>query len=49
MGTIWEGSFNGSAQPNSGVPGIVMGYGRERVIYANSEGRFVPEKEIGIM
>ncbi len=39
--------YNGSAQPNSGVPGIVMGYGRERVIYANSEGRFVPEKEIG--
>lgn len=39
--------YDGSAQPNSGVPGIVMGYGRERVIYANSEGRFEPEKEIG--
>ncbi|NLC64007.1 MAG: EF2563 family selenium-dependent molybdenum hydroxylase system protein [Thermoanaerobacterales bacterium] len=39
--------YDGCAMPNSGIPGIIMGYGKERVIYATSEGPFVPEKQIG--
>ena len=35
--------------PNTGVPGSVMGYGRERVIYSPAEGFFSPLCQIGDM
>lgn len=37
----------GFAIPNTGIPGIIAGYGRERVIHAPREGIFRQEKEIG--
>ena len=37
----------GSAAPNSGVPGIIGGYGAERVLRAPADGTFVPCMEIG--
>ena len=41
--------FQGSAMPNTGIPGIIEGYGRERVIYSPCAGRVVTKKEIGDM
>ncbi|OUP08706.1 selenium-dependent molybdenum cofactor biosynthesis protein YqeB [Collinsella sp. An2] len=40
---IWEGS----AIPNTGVPGIIAGHGADRVLRAPAEGRFEPVREIG--
>lgn len=40
---IWEGS----AAPDTGVPGIIGGYGLERLVRASAEGRFLPAEAIG--
>ena len=40
---LWQGS----AVPNTGVPGIIGGYGEERLIKAPCEGIFQGAKEIG--
>ena len=37
---------HGSATPNTGVPGIIGGYGAERVIHAPAAGMFRQRKEI---
>ena len=37
---------HGSAMPNTGVPGIIGGYGAERVIHAPAAGVFRPRREI---
>lgn len=39
--------FEGSAQPNTGVPGVIAGYGKERVIHSPGEGIFLPIAKIG--
>lgn len=39
--------YEGSPIPNSGIPGIIGGYGQERVIHAESEGTFEGRKRIG--
>ena len=38
---------SGSAAPNTGVPGMISGYGAERVIHAPAAGTFRQEREIG--
>ncbi len=38
---------SGTAVPNTGIPGNIGGYTKERVIYAPMEGRFCPIKKIG--
>lgn len=37
----------GSAAPNSGVPGLIAGYGRERVLHAPCAGRLHIVRDIG--
>ena len=37
----------GAAIPNTGVPGMIGGYGKERVIHSPCPGIFHQEKEIG--
>ena len=37
----------GTAIPNTGVPGVIGGYGKERVIHSPCPGIFHQEKEIG--
>lgn len=37
----------GSAAPNSGVPGIIAGFGKERVLHAEAEGRLHIVQDIG--
>ena len=37
----------GSAMPNTGVPGVIAGYDRERVIHSPAEGRIKPVHKIG--
>lgn len=44
LGKIYR---EGSALPNTGVPGMVAGYSRERVIHAPGSGTFQPERAIG--
>lgn len=39
--------LNGAAKPNTGVPGIIGGYGEERVLRAPADGIFNVEKKIG--
>jgi xanthine dehydrogenase accessory factor len=39
--------WSGSARPDTGVPGDIAGYGRERVIYAPAEGAFEHRLNIG--
>jgi xanthine dehydrogenase accessory factor len=39
--------FKGEAQKNTGVPGDIMGYTKERVIYSSSDGIIKSVKEIG--
>lgn len=39
--------FQGRANENTGVPGIIQGYGRERVIYAPAEGTLKIVHDIG--
>ncbi|MDO5417552.1 MAG: selenium-dependent molybdenum cofactor biosynthesis protein YqeB [Lachnospiraceae bacterium] len=38
---------NGSAQPNTGTPGIIGGYGKERVIHSPAKGILMTRCEIG--
>lgn len=40
---------NGSAIPNTGVPGIIGGYGAERVIHSPAKGIFFGKAQIGDM
>jgi xanthine dehydrogenase accessory factor len=37
----------GSAAPNSGVPGLIAGYAKERVLHAEAEGRLKAVHKIG--
>ncbi|NCC66498.1 MAG: EF2563 family selenium-dependent molybdenum hydroxylase system protein, partial [Spirochaetia bacterium] len=37
----------GSATENTGIPGIIAGYGRERVVHSPAEGLFTRKKAIG--
>lgn len=39
--------YEGEAAPNTGVPGIIAGYGKERVIHAPTSGILHIEKQIG--
>jgi xanthine dehydrogenase accessory factor len=39
--------WSGSAQPDTGVPGDIAGFGRERVIHAPADGVFEHRVEIG--
>ncbi len=39
--------FQGSAMPNTGIPGIIGGFGRERVIYSPCAGTMVCQRKIG--
>ena len=39
--------FEGEAAPNTGVPGVIAGYGAERVFRAPGDGTFITHKEIG--
>ncbi len=39
--------YEGEAAVNTGIPGIVQGVGRERVIYSSQEGEFIPKLSIG--
>ena len=39
--------FEGEAAPNTGVPGVIAGYGAERVFRAPGDGTFTTHKEIG--
>lgn len=39
--------YAGSAQPNTGVPGEVEGISRERVLYADRDGVFKAQRNIG--
>jgi len=41
--------FEGEAEPNTGVPGVIAGFGAERVFRAPREGVFKVCKEIGDM
>lgn len=38
---------NGTAIPNTGVPGMIKGYGLERLLKAPADGYVVPVREIG--
>lgn len=44
LGKIYK---EGSAIPNTGVPGMVAGHSKERVIHAPGSGTFQPERAIG--
>ena len=37
----------GSPQPNTGVPGVIAGYGKERVIHSPAAGVFRSDRVIG--
>ncbi len=39
--------FEGSAKKNTGIPGVIKGYGRERVIYSEVSGRIENIRDIG--
>lgn len=39
--------MDGSPAPNTGVPGIIAGYGRERVIHSPAAGTFRSDRAIG--
>lgn len=39
--------YDGEAEPNTGVPGIVGGYGKERVIRASCQGTLTVVKDMG--
>nr|WP_319776453.1 selenium-dependent molybdenum cofactor biosynthesis protein YqeB [uncultured Sphaerochaeta sp.] len=39
----------GSAMPNTGIPGVIGGYGKERVIHSPAEGVFYSDHQIGDM
>lgn len=40
-------SREGAAIPNTGIPGVIGGYGKERVIHAQTEGIFQDVRKIG--
>lgn len=44
MGRVF---WDGSAQADTGIPGEVRGYCKERVIYSQAEGKFIALKRIG--
>ncbi|WP_320123088.1 selenium-dependent molybdenum cofactor biosynthesis protein YqeB [uncultured Sphaerochaeta sp.] len=37
----------GSAMPNTGIPGVIGGYGKERVLHSPAEGVFSSDHQIG--
>lgn len=39
--------YEGKAAENTGIPGIIQGYGKERVIYASAEGILKTVQDIG--
>ena len=39
--------YNGSAQPNTGIPGLIGGFSGERVLRAPTDGVFRPLRQIG--
>jgi len=39
--------LRGEAEPDTGIPGDIAGYGRERVLRASGTGRFTTDKDIG--
>ncbi|NBG89265.1 selenium-dependent molybdenum cofactor biosynthesis protein YqeB [Isachenkonia alkalipeptolytica] len=39
--------YEGMAMADTGIPGIIMGYGKERVLYAKADGSIIKSKEIG--
>ncbi len=39
--------YKGQAQPNTGIPGLIAGYGKERVLHAPKEGVLHPVRHIG--
>lgn len=41
--------LQGSAEPNTGVPGLVGGFGAERVLRGPTDGRLIPVASIGDM
>ncbi len=45
--TLGRCIYEGSALPNTGVPGNVGGFTKERVLYAPAEGIFHPHRKIG--
>lgn len=45
--TLGKPIYEGQAIPNTGVPGIIGGYGRERLIRAEADGVMEPVKQIG--
>ena len=47
--TLGRALYTGSPLPNTGVPGIIGGYGTERVLRAPADGVFEPKMEIGQM
>lgn len=47
--TLGRVLYSGSPIPNTGVPGVIGGYGAERVLRAPAEGVFEPKMEIGQM
>lgn len=47
--TLGRVLYTGQAEPNTGIPGLVNGIGRERVIYSPIAGRFHSERQFGEM
>ena len=39
--------YEGSAEPNTGIPGVIGGISAERVVYSPISGVFRPQREIG--
>lgn len=39
--------YEGKAQPNTGIPGDIAGYSRERVVYSSKAGIFKANRKIG--
>ena len=47
--TLGRVLYHGSPIPNTGVPGVIGGYGAERVLRSPAAGVFEPKMEIGRM
>ncbi|MBR3640738.1 MAG: EF2563 family selenium-dependent molybdenum hydroxylase system protein [Oscillibacter sp.] len=45
--TLGRALYEGAPLPNTGVPGVIGGYGAERVLRAPADGVFSPRMEIG--
>lgn len=45
--TLGRVLYSGTPIPNTGIPGLIGGYGAERVLRAPAEGVFEPKMEIG--